>query len=220
MRINSEKDFWAGLMFMGFGLAFMLIAIGPPAFLVELGSRAGWKIEYGYQMGTAVRMGPAYFPTLLGGLLAVLGFVVFLRGFMSKLPKAATEVRMSFNVVDLAIGIAVYAVLGWASKRALGNADWGMMGASVVLAVLAFAFRPKAKPLILIIASCMVFAYLLKPLGLVLSSILLVFVAALGGHEYRTKEVAILAVVLAVFSVLVFVKGLTLPFPIWPEFLQ
>ncbi|MDW8469950.1 MAG: tripartite tricarboxylate transporter TctB family protein [Burkholderiales bacterium] len=80
--------------------------------------------------------------------------------------------------------------------------------------------RPKAKPMVLIIAACMVFACLLKPLGLVVSSILLVFVAALGGHEYRTKEVAILAAALAVFSVLVFVKGLTLPFPVWPAFLQ
>lgn len=220
MHINNEKDFWAGLMFIGFGLAFMLIAMGPPAFLVALGKQAGWKIEYGYQMGSAVRMGPAYFPTVLGGLLAVLGLVVFLRSFVSKLPKAATAVHMSFGIADLVIGVATYAVFAWASKRLVNSADWGMMAASVVLAVLAFAFRPKAKPLILIIASCMVFAYLLKPLGLVASSVLLVFVAALGGHEYRTKEVAILAAALALFSVLVFVKGLTLPFPIWPAFLQ
>ncbi|MCX7962362.1 MAG: tripartite tricarboxylate transporter TctB family protein [Burkholderiales bacterium] len=220
MRINSEKDFWAGLMFIGFGLAFMLIAMGPPAFLVAFGKQMGWKIEYGYQMGTAVRMGPAYFPTVLGGLLAALGLLVFVRSFFSRLPKAATAVHMAFSFADLLIGVAIYAVLAWASKRLLGTADWGMMAASVLLAVLAFLFRPKAKPMVLIIAACMVFAYLLKPLGLVVSSILLVFVAALGGHEYRTKEVAILAAALAVFSVLVFVKGLTLPFPVWPAFLQ
>jgi Na+-translocating ferredoxin:NAD+ oxidoreductase RnfD subunit len=43
---------------------------------------------------------------------------------------------------------------------------------------------------------------------------------ALGGHEYKTKEVAILTAFLLVFSVLVFVKGLTLPFPIWPDALE
>jgi hypothetical protein len=45
----------------------------------------------------------------------------------------------------------------------------------------------------------------------------MVFLAALGGHEFRWKEVTLLAVALVVFSVLVFVKGLTLPFPLWPD---
>ncbi len=49
---------------------------------------------------------------------------------------------------------------------------------------------------------------------------MLVFVSAFGGHEFRAKEVAILTVVLVICSVLVFVKGLTLPFPLWPEFME
>src|SRR5258708_16161846 len=63
MKIKSPKDFWAGVMFMGFGLFFAI-----------------WAVIY-YQMGTAVRMGPAYFPAVLGGMLAVLGFIVFLGSF-------------------------------------------------------------------------------------------------------------------------------------------
>ena len=61
MQIKNGKDFWAGLMFMGFGLGFTLVA-------------------QNYPMGSAVRMGPAYFPTVLGGMLAVLGGMVFLAG--------------------------------------------------------------------------------------------------------------------------------------------
>ena len=57
MRIKSPKDFWAGLMFIGFG-AFIMI----------------WALVH-YQMGSAVRMGPAYFPTVLGGLLVFLGLL-------------------------------------------------------------------------------------------------------------------------------------------------
>jgi len=34
------------------------------------------------------------------------------------------------------------------------------------------------------------------------------------------KEVTILFVILIVFSVLVFVKGLTLPFPVCPQFID
>ena len=45
----------------------------------------------------------------------------------------------------------------------------------------------------------------------------LVFISADGGHEFKWKEVTILFVILMLFSYFVFVKGLTLPFPMWPE---
>src|SRR5947209_15937363 len=85
MKITNGKDFWAGVMFIAFGLGFLLLAIGPPAFLVELAKQFDYKLEYGYSMGNAVRMGPAYFPTVLGGILAVLGAAVLFRGFVSKI---------------------------------------------------------------------------------------------------------------------------------------
>jgi putative tricarboxylic transport membrane protein len=221
MQIRNQKDFWAGVMFIGFGLATLAIAIGPPAFLVSIAKDwFNYKLEYGYQMGTAVRMGPAYFPTVLGGLLAVLGSVVLVRGFASHLPESQTKVIMSFGLLELLIGIAIFAALGLISKELWKNADYGMLAASVLLAGLAFKYRPDTKPMVLIAACCLVFAYLLKPLGLVAASVLMVFIAALGGHEFKLKEVTILAVVLAIFSVGVFVYGLTLPFPIWPDFLQ
>src|ERR1051325_6234846 len=58
MKIKSPKDFWSGLMFIASGGFF-----------------AVWAVFH-YQMGTAVRMGPAYFPTLLGGLLTLLGVII------------------------------------------------------------------------------------------------------------------------------------------------
>ena len=64
-RIKDGKDFWAGVMFIGLGLAFVLFSRN-------------------YPMGTAVRMGPAYFPTWLGGMMAILGLVCFVRSFMGK----------------------------------------------------------------------------------------------------------------------------------------
>ena len=76
------------------------------------------------------------------------------------------------------------------------------------------------RPLISIGLSSLAFAYLLKPLGLVLASVALVFISAYGGHEFKWKEVAIMSVVLVIFSVLVFVKGLSLPFPICPDFIE
>ncbi len=202
MIIRNQKDFWAGLMFMGFGFGMALIAV------------------LSYQMGSAVRMGPAYFPTVLGGMLGVLGLVIFVRSFVSRLKAEASTVRMAFGIGDFVIAVALFAVLGWASKALLGNADYGMLAAAVLLSAAALFLRPEARPLVFIVTSCLVFAYLLKPLGLVLASILLVVVGALGGHEFKLREVAALSVALAIFSVLVFVKGLTLPFPIWPAFLE
>jgi hypothetical protein len=76
------------------------------------------------------------------------------------------------------------------------------------------------RPLILISAACVVYGYLMKPLGLVLATAALVFISAYGGHEFKWREVTILYVVLIIFSVLVFVKGLTLPFPICPDFME
>jgi len=151
MKIKSPKDFWAGLMFIGVGGFFII-----------------WALTH-YQMGTSVRMGPAYFPVLLGGLLAFLGALVLFEAFAMEGPK-----------------------------------------------VPAFNFRP----LILISVACVAYGYLMKPLGLILATAALVFIAAFGGHEFKWKEVTILYIVLIVFSILVFVKGLTLPFPVCPAFMD
>jgi Tripartite tricarboxylate transporter TctB family len=197
-KIKGPKDFWAGLMFIGFGLFFMI-----------------WALTH-YQMGTAVRMGPAYFPAVLGGLLAFLGALVLIESFAMR----GSELKVPFNIVDLVIGLAVFAVAIWFSKLLKFNADYAMLGASVIVSLLAIRYRPGAKPLVLISVACLVYGYLMKPLGLVLATAALVFIGAFGGHEFKWKEVAILFVVLIVFSILVFVKGLTLPFPICPAFMD
>lgn len=57
MKIKSEKDFFCGLMFVVVGIAF------------------AWA-STNYKIGTSARMGPGYFPLLLGALLALLGGVV------------------------------------------------------------------------------------------------------------------------------------------------
>ena len=217
MVIRNPKDFWAGLMFMGFGVAFMVIAEGSPEFINEL---FGTKVIPGYQMGSAVRMGPAYFPVMLGTILAILGGIVFFRSFVSKIAGEAVQIKLPFNFIDLAVTVGVFVVLTYIAKWTKISNDWAMLGSALVLSVLAVMFRPEAKALTLILASSLAFAYLLKPLGLVFASVILIFVCAYGGHEFKWKEVAILSLVLVVFSVIVFVKGLVLPFPICPDFMD
>lgn len=61
--IRSTKDFWTGLIYIFFGLTAVLIAR-----------------DYG--MGTALRMGPGYFPTVLGALLTLIGIISLVRSFI------------------------------------------------------------------------------------------------------------------------------------------
>ena len=57
MNIKSQKDFFSGLMFMGVGAAF------------------AWGATT-YNVGEGARMGPGYFPLMLGILMAILGIAV------------------------------------------------------------------------------------------------------------------------------------------------
>ncbi len=63
MNIKSQKDFFSGLMFMVLGAAF------------------AWGATK-YSIGTGARMGPGYFPLMLGVLLAILGAVVAFNGLV------------------------------------------------------------------------------------------------------------------------------------------
>lgn len=76
------------------------------------------------------------------------------------------------------------------------------------------------RPMLLVVAGSIAYGYLLKPAGLVLATALLTIVSAAAGHEFRWKESVVLAVVLAAFSVGIFVYALGLPFPLWPEALE
>jgi len=217
MQIKNPKDFWAGVMFIAFGVAFVVIAAGTPEFINRM---FGEKLIPGYQIGSAVRMGPAYFPIVLGGLLVLLGATTFLRSFVSRVIGEAAVIKLPFNVVDLLIATAVFVVATYVAKALKISNDYAMLASALVLSVLAAMLKPEAKALTLILASSLAFAYLLKPLGLAIASVALIFISAYGGHEFKWKEVAMLAVVLVIFSVIVFVKGLTLPFPVCPEFIE
>ena len=63
--IKNTKDFFTGLIYIFFGVSALLISRD-------------------YQMGTATKMGAAYFPVILGGLIIFIGIISFVRSFMSK----------------------------------------------------------------------------------------------------------------------------------------
>ena len=72
------------------------------------------------------------------------------------------------------------------------------------------------RPLACIVASMLLFGFLLPRLGLVPALVALFFTAAAGGREFRLKEVLALTAVMTLFAVAVFVYVLKLPFQLFP----
>jgi hypothetical protein len=142
--IRNPKDFWSGVMFIVFGLAAVIIARD-------------------YAMGSAGRMGPAYFPTALGWILAALGATGVLRSFLT-----AGEPVEKFAIREL----------------------------------------------FLILLSVILFGILVRGAGLVIAVLISIVLSAYASPKFRWKSVGILAVGMAVFAVLLFVKALGLPMPI------
>lgn len=61
---NAPKDLGAGAVFVALGLAFALTART-------------------YEVGSALQMGPGYFPLVLGGMLVVLGLLIVGKAFIA-----------------------------------------------------------------------------------------------------------------------------------------
>jgi putative tricarboxylic transport membrane protein len=63
VHIRNPKDFWSGLLFLMIGAWAMLLA-------------------HRYQFGSTFKMGPGYFPTVLGGMLALVGLAAMVRSLV------------------------------------------------------------------------------------------------------------------------------------------
>ena len=139
--MRNPRDLWTGIIFAGIGGAAVVIARD-------------------YPMGTATRMGPAYFPALVGAVLALLGVISIVRAFLQP-------------------------------GEPLRGFAW--------------------KPAVLVLASTVLFGVMVRRLGLGPAVVVLVLVSAVASTMFRWAPALALAVGLAIFSILVFVKGLGLP---------
>jgi hypothetical protein len=73
------------------------------------------------------------------------------------------------------------------------------------------------RPLLLITASSLAFALLLKPLGLVAALAVTIVLGSAAGNLLRPLPLALLVLVLIVANVGIFVVGLQIPIPLWPS---
>ncbi len=114
-------------------------------------------------MGTAMRMGPAYFPTVLGALLALIGLAVMLRALVQ-------------------------------DGEPAGKLAWGKIA--------------------LVLGANAIFGLLLRRMGLVVSLVLFVLVSASASRRFGLPAGLALAVGLAAFCAVAFVKLLGLAIPL------
>lgn len=118
MKIKSQKDFFAGLMYLAVGGAF---AIGATE----------------YNIGTGARMGPGYFPLILGVILALIGLVIAFKATVSgpsdgdPIGKWAWKQVFFVLAANFAFGILLVGV------PALGIPGFGLMVAIIALVLIA-----------------------------------------------------------------------------------
>jgi hypothetical protein len=127
IKMRNLKDFFAGLMFVAFGGA------------------AVWMAQ-AYPFGNAGRMGPAYFPTLVGSLLIVLGAFVVVAGlavrgqrpgsfhFKPLIFVLTSVVLFGFALERLGLIIAIFSLVFFSS---LGGSEFRLRGFFFLAATLA-----------------------------------------------------------------------------------
>ena len=144
LELRASKDVWAGLMLIGIGAAAMLIARN-------------------YPFGTALRMGPGYFPIILGALLIVFGLAILAYGLRSR-------------------------------EKIAGS--WSL------------------RALIVLPLSLVLFGVLMEHAGFIPAMMVLIFGSATASTEFKFVEILLFSIGLTALSVVVFVWGLGLPYPL------
>jgi hypothetical protein len=74
---------------------------------------------------------------------------------------------------------------------------------------------PKFRPMFFVLLSIFIFGYLMDYVGLAITAVVLVFVAAYARRDVNILETAIFAIGLSIGTILIFVYGLGQPLPAW-----
>jgi hypothetical protein len=150
LKIKSQKDFFSGLMFSAVGIAF------------------AWGATT-YSVGTGARMGPGYFPLMLGILLAILGAVIVFQSLVVETEDGEKIGSIAWKPLSFIIGanLAFGLLLGGLPK--FGIPAMGLIAAIYALTFIAslagdrFKFKEVAVlATILAVFSYFAFIWLLK----------------------------------------------------------
>jgi hypothetical protein len=136
VKIRAPRDFFAGLLFVAIGVVGAWMAMG-------------------YAYGSALRMGPGYFPTVLSWGTIVLGCIIAVRSFTVE-GDALTRVRwrplvmvlgsivvfgLLINRTGLVIAIIATSIVGGLASREIGRIELVLLSIGLALfCVLVFVY--------------------------------------------------------------------------------
>ena len=115
IRIRSPRDFFAGVIFLSFGLCAVVVGRD-------------------YPMGSALRMGAGYFPLVLGALLLVLGVVICIQSLVVSGEKVEQISLRPLLLVLLAIGAFAVSV-----------DSLGIVAATVLMTIIGAMASPESR---------------------------------------------------------------------------
>jgi hypothetical protein len=122
-------------------------------------------------------------------------------------------------VADLPVGTATSMGPGYVPRGlALMIATFGIVQCARACLAAHVPFPATAlRPVLLVGASVASFALLLRVAGLAVTAAVVIIIAGYAASDVRLRENLLLAVGMAVFAVTLFVYGLGLPIPVWPQ---
>ena len=118
MNIKSQKDFFSGLMFTVVGVAF------------------AWGATT-YTVGNGARMGPGYFPLMLGIVMAIIGMIITFTALVTETPDGDKIGEWAWKQVFFILGanLAFGVLLG--GLPSLGVPAMGLIAAIYALTIIA-----------------------------------------------------------------------------------
>jgi hypothetical protein len=118
VKIKSQKDFFSGLMFTVVGVAF------------------AWGAST-YNVGTGARMGPGYFPLMLGILLALLGGMIMFKALVVETEDGDKIGKMAWKPLLFIIGSNILFGIMLGGLPSIGLPPMGIVVAIYVLTIVA-----------------------------------------------------------------------------------
>ena len=177
-----------------------LIASGSGA-IINVTSIEGTRAAPGYAAGDVLARAD-----VLSGLLFIALAAIGL--WISRDYPVGTALRMGTGYVPrllcwILLGLGVLVMLQGLRDRSRG----GQLDET----------PPVWRSIVFITASLLVFAFAIQPLGVVIAIALLTLVGSFAGREGRPLEIASTTVMLIAITLVIFVWGVGLPIPVWPE---
>ncbi len=150
MRVKSQRDFYAGILFSIFGVAYALGATN-------------------YKVGEAARMGPGYFPLIVGVLIAIMGAILTAKALMVDTPDGEPVGSIAWKPLVFIIGANLIFGVLLGGLPSIGLPSMGLIVAIIALTFVASLagdrFEPKGVAIlaaVLAIGSYFAFVVLLN----------------------------------------------------------